>query len=68
MSQVFYVQECPTCGRRLEVRVEHLGRKLVCQHCGGEFIAREGPPQESNELMLRAERLLTESAIRRAAE
>lgn len=68
MTQVYYVQECPTCGRRLEVRVEHLGRKLVCQHCSGEFIAREGPPQEPNDLLARADRLLTESAIRRAAQ
>jgi hypothetical protein len=35
----YFVQECPTCGRRLHVRVEYLGRKVVCQHCRGQFFA-----------------------------
>jgi hypothetical protein len=36
---VYYVQECPTCGRRLHIRVAHLGKRMVCQHCLGEFEA-----------------------------
>ncbi len=40
MSQgTFFVQECPTCGRRLHVRVEYLGRKVTCQHCRGQLVA-----------------------------
>lgn len=35
----YFVQECPTCGRRLHVRVVYLGKKVVCQHCGGKFTA-----------------------------
>jgi len=35
----YFVQECPTCGRSLQVRVEYLGRQVVCQHCHGRFEA-----------------------------
>jgi hypothetical protein len=42
MSQpVYYVQECPTCGRRLQIRVAHLGKQVVCQHCLAEFVAAD---------------------------
>jgi len=37
----FYFQECPTCGRSLQIRVEYLGRVVVCQHCGGSLQARD---------------------------
>jgi len=37
----FFVQDCPTCGRRLHVRVEYLGREVVCQHCRGRFMATD---------------------------
>lgn len=36
---VYFVQECPTCGRHLQVRVEYLGKKVACRHCGGRFEA-----------------------------
>lgn len=36
---LFFLQECPTCGRRVEVRVEYLGRTVACQHCRGQFVA-----------------------------
>ncbi|MGY8732053.1 MAG: hypothetical protein ACKVK0_07940 [Pirellulales bacterium] len=40
MSQTtYFVKECPTCGRKLQVRVEYLGREMVCNHCGGDFLA-----------------------------
>lgn len=35
----YYVQECPTCGRSLQVRVEYLGKRVACQHCGAKFQA-----------------------------
>lgn len=35
----YYVQECPTCGRNLQVRVEYLGKRVACQHCGARFDA-----------------------------
>ncbi|HWB12577.1 MAG TPA: hypothetical protein VG826_25350 [Pirellulales bacterium] len=37
----FFVQECPTCGRNLQIRVEYLGRTVVCQHCRRSLVARD---------------------------
>jgi len=64
MSSIYFDQECPTCGRRLQVRVEYLGRTVICRHCRGEFEACDPsspayPPSESGiRLMQRAEELL----------
>ena len=60
----YFVQECPTCGRNLKVRVEYLGKKVVCQHCSARFQASEPgsndyPPLSSSMTLLeRAEHLL----------
>ena len=60
----YFVQECPTCGRNLQVRVEYLGKQVVCQHCGARFDACEPgseayPPMNSGlSLLERAEHLL----------
>jgi len=68
----YFIQECPTCGRRLQIRVEYLGKTVVCQHCQGRFIARDpaGVPGESgggdNELLRRADELLDSVARREA--
>lgn len=61
----FFVQECPTCGRNLQIRVEYLGRTVVCQHCHRQLVARD-PDQTGSagsgllaraaELIKRAER------------
>ena len=40
MMKVFFVQECPTCGRSLEIGVAHLGRDVYCRHCHAKFTAR----------------------------
>jgi len=37
----YFVQDCPTCGRKLNIRVEYLGKKVVCQHCNGLFVAAD---------------------------
>jgi hypothetical protein len=37
----YYYQDCPTCGRSLQVRVEFLGRLVVCRHCRGQFEAAD---------------------------
>ena len=63
----YFVQECPTCGRSLQVRVEYLGRAVVCQHCHGRFEASDsavGLKGSSSDLMRRADELLESSAIR----
>ncbi|HVU87474.1 MAG TPA: hypothetical protein VHD36_09130 [Pirellulales bacterium] len=59
-KSVYFVQECPTCGRALHVRVEYLGKRLVCQHCGGALIASdpEGSPSHASRLLERADALL----------
>ncbi len=63
----YYIQECPTCGRNLQVRVEYLGKRLGCQHCGAKFEACDPssaayPPSESSlNLLARAEELIQSS-------
>ena len=41
----FFVRECPTCARLLQIRVEYLGKLLVCEHCRGSFQATD--PEQS---------------------
>ena len=63
-NPAFFVQECPTCGRRLQIRVVYLGRKLVCQHCQGQMIAADSTNlrcdcmKSNNVLLHRADELL----------
>ena len=66
-DNVYFVQECPTCGRNLQVRVKYLGKRVACQHCGAKFEACDPssgayPPMESSlSLLNRAEELLEAS-------
>ena len=63
-NPVYYMQECPTCGRNLRVRVAYLGKRVVCQHCKSQFKAfdestGEAPPEDSGTSVLdRADKLL----------
>jgi DNA-directed RNA polymerase subunit RPC12/RpoP len=63
-NSTYFVQECPTCGRRLQIRVEYLGKQVVCQHCQGRFVAsdpsnvRIDDGQAGNALLRRADELL----------
>lgn len=60
----YFVQECPTCGRNLQVRVEYMGKHVICQHCGARFEACDPssaiyPASASGlSLMERAEQLI----------
>ncbi len=63
----YFVQECPTCGRSLHVRVEYLGRHVLCQHCHARFEACDPssaayPPEESGLALMRRAEELIESA------
>ena len=64
----YFVQECPTCGRNLQVRVQYLGKQVVCQHCGARFEAYDAssgaypPPGSSLSVLARAEELLQTAA------
>lgn len=72
-NSIFYVQSCPTCGRRLQIRVEYLGRRVVCQHCQGQFVATDPAnrggdcPEYGSDLLRRADELLESVAHGRAA-
>jgi DNA-directed RNA polymerase subunit RPC12/RpoP len=62
-NPTYFVQECPTCGRSLHIRVEYLGRRVVCQHCRGAFLAadpagRRPLADSAPSLLQRAEELL----------
>lgn len=63
MSPVtYFLQECPTCGRKLQIRVEYLGRWVVCQHCHGQLQAQDDATGDGRGsagwLLRRAEELL----------
>lgn len=66
-SSTYFVQECPTCGRRLHIRVEYLGKQVVCEHCRGHFLAADptgnrygGLP--AADLLKRADELLADAS------
>ena len=60
----YFVQGCPTCGRRLQIRVDYLGKEVVCRHCAAKFEAfdsasgQELPSESSLSLLARAEELI----------
>lgn len=67
-ESTYFVQECPTCGRNLRIRVEYLGRSVVCQHCKRSLVARDpdasgdvgsGLLQRASELIDRADQRLS---------
>ena len=70
---IYYVQECPTCGRSLQIRVAYLGRKVVCQHCNRNFEATDPatnrvPAEQSGiDMLRRADELLQSYAQQRQA-
>lgn len=71
MSRVYFVQECPTCGRGLQIRVVYLGKQVVCQHCNGQFEAcdpasKAYPPSDSGIALLRRADELLESVVMRS--
>lgn len=67
----YFLQECPTCGRRLQIRVEYLGKRLRCQHCRGQFEAIDPASaacdcaDQANALLRRADELLQSAARRK---
>ena len=72
-NPTYFVQECPTCGRRLQIRVEYLGRKVVCQHCQGQLIATDPASirydcvEQGSVILRRANDLLDSISRRKAA-
>jgi hypothetical protein len=68
-ESVYFVQECPTCGRSLRIRIGYLGKHVICQHCHGRFLACDPsspqyPPVDSGiDLLRRADELLELSSF-----
>lgn len=66
-----FVQQCPTCGRRLQVKVEYLGMEVVCQHCGGLLTALDpslgsppmAPANPVDDALNQADRFLANSPL-----
>lgn len=61
----YFVQDCPVCGRYLQVRLELLGKTVCCRHCRGSFTARDRSLDKRNirapelDLLDRANELLS---------
>ncbi len=58
-SRAYFLGQCPTCSRKLEIRVELLGKRVECQHCGAVHIAscnddRDKSDQRIDQLLARA--------------
>jgi hypothetical protein len=66
-TPTYFFQECPTCGRSLQVLVEYLGHRVACRHCRAGFMACDpesgiDPPDDSGlGLLRRANALLAEA-------
>jgi hypothetical protein len=41
LTQHYFTQECPVCGRRMQVRIELLGKQIACGHCAAVTVARD---------------------------
>jgi DNA-directed RNA polymerase subunit RPC12/RpoP len=70
-ESTYFLQECPTCGRSLQIRVEYLGREVICQHCRGRLMAHDGatagpvPEAAPVEVLQRVDELLDMAEHRR---
>jgi hypothetical protein len=71
-NATYFVQECPTCCRRLQIRVEYLGKRVVCQHCQARLVAIDPSNRcdkeadHTAELLRRANELLDSVSQRRS--
>ena len=61
----YFVQDCPVCGRCLQVRLELWGKSVACRHCQGVFVACDPStssrrmPDSREAIMDRANELLS---------
>jgi hypothetical protein len=46
-SRAYFLGECPTCSRKLEIRVELLGKRVACQHCGATHVASDAQNRQN---------------------
>lgn len=67
----YFVQQCPTCGRRLQVKVEYMGMEVICQHCGGLLTAQDPslgvslitPANPVDDALTQADRFLADTPL-----
>ncbi len=45
----YFVSACTLCGRQQRLRIEHFGKPLRCQHCGGIY---EGGQKTDRDLLV----------------
>ena len=70
-SATYFVQECPICGRTLQIRLEYLGRSVACQHCNGHFVASDPATHaieswDHDPLLARVDELLATAPVGRS--
>lgn len=59
-----FLQECPVCGRPLQISSDLAGRRVTCLHCRGRFLASSSvahslsPTSGASFLLRRAEELI----------
>lgn len=63
VASMYFNQDCPVCGRGLQIAIELLGQPVACRHCGGTFVASHQSRQHDSTadnagLVQRANRLL----------
>ncbi|GEM_PF-5225580 len=51
MAGLAFTAQCPVCGRRLIIRISYLGKRVICRHCGGQFVAQEKAADRSGGLL-----------------
>ena len=45
---IYYLQPCPICGRRLQIRAEYIGRIVECVHCRASLLAQDPEMVQAN--------------------
>ena len=68
IRDVYYHQHCTVCGRLVQIRVNLLGQRVYCQHCGGGFRALDdqmqiGSGEPCRSAADRADELLRQAAL-----
>ena len=52
MNKTFFHQHCPVCGRTLRIEKKLEATEVVCQHCGGDFLAIDQKFQQRSDTIL----------------
>ncbi|MDA7886383.1 hypothetical protein N9B10_05820 [Pirellulales bacterium] len=52
MTNNFFHQHCPVCGRALRIEIKLADTDVVCQHCGGDFLAIDQKCQHRSDTIL----------------